>query len=170
MAFSATERTNDPFKLYDEAIRLLYRGEFEKAKAILADFEAHCPDRIDMVARASTFLKICESRSSQPPEEALEANEDPYLSGMVEHNLGNHRAAMARFKEAVQRTPAGDHVHLAMAAAETCQGNYSEALKHLKRAVELNRTNRYTALNDPDFEPLLKNEEFQKLTRRPGRK
>jgi len=171
MAFSATERKNDPFKLYDEAIRLLNKGEFEKARAILADFEIHCPDRIDMVARANTFLKICESRSSKPSEDTLEASQNPYLRGLVEHNLGHYRAAAAGFKEAMLEAPSGDHIHLAMAATEACQGNHAEALKHLGRAIELNRNNRYTALNDPDFEQLHRNEEFQKLVHpRSGRK
>ncbi|MFB3067907.1 MAG: hypothetical protein ACE1ZI_01440, partial [Acidobacteriota bacterium] len=72
--------------------------------------------------------------------------------------------ALANYSRALKLSKTDrDHILYAMAATALSVGNTDDALKHLEKAIQLNQENRFFAHNDPDFEPLTTNQEFQKL-------
>jgi hypothetical protein len=50
-----------------------------------------------------------------------------------------------------------------LASTLALKGDRGEAVKHLREAIDLNATNRVYARNDPDFEPIRDDENFQNL-------
>ncbi|MFQ5930471.1 MAG: hypothetical protein ACE5MK_12310 [Acidobacteriota bacterium] len=56
-----------------------------------------------------------------------------------------------------------DHIYYALAATELSTGNIDNALKYLKKAIEIKEENRFFAYNDPDFERLATNQKFREL-------
>ena len=66
-------------------------------------------------------------------------------------------------EHALQNNPKDEKVHYVLASTLALKGERREALEHLQQAIELNATNRVYARNDPDFEPLRDDENFQNL-------
>src|SRR2546426_631406 len=66
-------------------------------------------------------------------------------------------------EKALQANPKDEKVHYVLASTLAAKGDRREALEHLREAIELNATNRIYARNDPDFEPLRDDENFQNL-------
>jgi hypothetical protein len=50
-----------------------------------------------------------------------------------------------------------------MASTRALRGDREMAIRHLQEAITINATNRVYAQNDPDFEPIRGDDEFQNL-------
>jgi tetratricopeptide (TPR) repeat protein len=134
-------------KEFERGVSLLqkqsYSEALERFQAIVGSF----PQEKELTDRANVYLRICrnllERKEPQPRRP-----EDFFYHAVI---------------RALQAAPKDEKVHYVLASTLALKGERREALEHLREAIELNTTNRIYARNDPDFEPLRDDENFQNL-------
>jgi len=150
---------------YEQAIKLLYRGDYKKAQAGFESILKKYPDEKQVIARIEQFLRLCRKNSASlaaAPKGPVEL----YDAGVYEHNRGDYEKAIHYFSRALKKAgeePNLGAVHAAMAASYARMGSIEEALQNLKKAIEADEVNRFHAQHDPDFEALGVQEAFREL-------
>ncbi|MDD5541719.1 MAG: tetratricopeptide repeat protein [Acidobacteriia bacterium] len=156
------ERDPQAVKSYEAALKSFNQQEFSKARETFQKIIENFPTEKDIVARARAHISMCVqrmARSTPGPKTA----EDYYNLAIAHLNRREFDSARTAFEKALSMEPRGDHIFYGLAALESMQGQTSEALKHLQKAIQLNALNRVSAGRDPDFESLAKNPEFESL-------
>ncbi|MFQ5738216.1 MAG: tetratricopeptide repeat protein [Acidobacteriota bacterium] len=157
---SKKKSTKATYRLYEDALRLLYEKKYDKAHKALTRFQKQSADRLEIMPRVQSLLKVCERGLELPPKTA----EEMYDRGVLCHNRGDYEQALEYFNSALNESGSEqDHVYFAMAATEAQRGNAELALDNLKRSIELNEINRFSARYDPDFEPVSRQDQFRQL-------
>ena len=135
-----------------------YAEALERFEAIVGSF----PQERELTDRAGVYLRICrnllERKETQPRRP-----EDFFYYGVIRANEADYDEAVRLLEKALQAAPKDEKVHYVLASTLALKGERREALEHLREAIELNTTNRIYARNDPDFEPLRDDENFQNL-------
>lgn len=149
-------------KIFGQAIRLFNRQDFASAREAFSSFIETFPNEVEMVARAKTYITVCDQRLSRPPT-APRTAEALYDRGVFELNRGETEQAIAYFERALKSEHSADHVLYSLAAAHARLGMLGEALEELGRCVNKRESYRIQARRDPDFRPLYQNERFQEL-------
>jgi tetratricopeptide (TPR) repeat protein len=83
--------------------------------------------------------------------------------GVVLHNRGEFDQAVKYLRLAVAKHPRNEHALYCLAASQARAGEAEDALKALRSAITANPTSRSQARQDPDFERLRGEAEFQAL-------
>ncbi|MCS6805418.1 MAG: tetratricopeptide repeat protein [Blastocatellia bacterium] len=149
-------------KMFGQAVRQFYDHDFEKARRAFLDFIERFPEETDMVARARSYVAICNQRLQHPPSTPRNA-EALYNRGVIELNLGHVVEAVSFFEKALKYEPQAAHILYSLAAAHARMGLIEQAVKELKQAVEQRDTLRIQARHDSDFTNLYTHPEFQEL-------
>ncbi len=157
-----SKSTTSALSQLEKAIKLIYYKDFRRARAELSALIENHPSEIEIVARARSYLQICE-REEAAPRKQTASNDQIYTLGIVEHNRGNYDAAIAHFRQMLTRFPDADYVYYSLAASHALMGDPARALENLRKAVELNEANRVYARNDADFNSLHENRQFADL-------
>src|SRR5262245_8361784 len=135
-----------------------YSEAIERFQAIVGSF----PQEKELTDRAQVYLRICQNvleRKEPQPRKP----EDFFYYGVIMANEANYDEAVKLLEKALQANPKDEKVHYVMASTLAAKGDRREALEHLREAIELNATNRIYARNDPDFEPLRDDDNFQNM-------
>jgi Flp pilus assembly protein TadD len=105
---------------------------------------------LGMAHTASVYTRICSDRiaASQP---ALSTPEDLYNFAIALMNGRKFAEAEEHLRRALELAPSSDYVHYALAVCRGQRGDLAGARDSLRRAIDLNPRNLYTARNDPDF-------------------
>ena len=151
---------------YEQAMKLLHDKKYGTAQQALLKILEDFPNATEVGPRVHALLRVCEraiqTREAQSPSSA----EELFDLAVFYHNNGQYKKALTTLSHALKKAKRRlDHIFYAMAASELSLGNADDALKHLEKAVELNRDNRFFAQNDSDFESLASNVRFQELIR-----
>ncbi len=150
-------------RAFEQALRQFNRHEFAGARSAFEGLLAKFADQAEIVARARTYLAICEQRLGRTP--SVPRNVDAlYNQGVFELNKGNTTEAIELFEKALKVEPRADHVYYSLAAAYARLTNTSKALDALRRAIGIRPVQRSHARRDVDFASLRSNEDFQQLT------
>jgi tetratricopeptide (TPR) repeat protein len=149
--------------LLEKAIKLLYQKEFRRARLELESLVSDYSSEAEIVARARSYIQICQ-REENVRQKAAPTNDELYSLGVLEHNRGNYDAAIAYFRQSLDKRPNADYIFYSLAASLALKGEPGAALENLKRAVELNEDNRVYAKNDADFSRLHSHRDFAALT------
>jgi len=157
-----TRTTTAALALLEKGIKLIYQKEFKKARAELKSLLESYPAESEILARARSYLQICEREESVHRRPAL-GNEQIYTLGVMEHNRGDYEKAVAYFRNSLDKNQKSDHVYYSLAASLAMKGEGAEAIRNLRQAVELNEDNRVYAKNDSDFASLHGQKEFDDL-------
>ena len=156
------------YQLYERAVRWVYQKKHQEARSLFHKIRDKFPSELEVLDRVNTFLEICEGRLQKREKGSPSTAEEFFDHGVMDHNRGLHEKALESFSAALKLAKKDSgFIHYAMAAAEVSLGNHEEALKSLKRSIQIQEDHRFFAQNDPDFEPLMRNEEFQELVRSP---
>jgi len=147
-------------KEFERGVGLLqkqsYSEALERFQAIVTGF----PQEKELTDRAQAYTRICRNlldrREPQPRKP-----EDFFYYGVIKANEADYDEAVKLLDRALQNNPKDEKVHYVLASTLALKGERREALAHLQQAIELNATNRIYARNDPDFEPLRDDENFQ---------
>ncbi len=146
----AEQSREKQIRAYEEGMKLFHSGDFARAReAFQAALDG--PGR-DMAYSARVHVAVCERRLS-PPEVDLPSPEDHYNYAIALINRRDLKRALQHLNEALKNVRSGDHIHYALAICYGLQGDMDNASLHLRRAIELNPSNRVAARRDPDFEP-----------------
>jgi TolA-binding protein len=151
-----------PVRIFGEAVNLFNHHNFEKAREAFEKFVERFPNESEMVARARTYLAICDQRLARPPGTPRNA-EALYNQGVFELNRGQIEQAVRYFEKALKAEPEADHVLYSLAAAHARLGQIALALEELKQAVAKREVYRIQARRDPDFSALYSHPAFQDL-------
>lgn len=140
-------------KEFGSACTLLQKGDFGKAMEAFRSIALANPGERELVQRAETYVKICESRLAPEPGEPCTADHWYYL-GVILCNEGKHDEAIRYLGNALTQDPTSPKYLYARASAFAMQGNAQSAVADLRQAVLGDPTVRFQAVNDPDFEPI----------------
>jgi tetratricopeptide (TPR) repeat protein len=150
-------------RAFEQALRLFNRHDFSDARSAFEKILTQFGDQAEIVARARTYLAICEQRLSRVPSAPRDADA-LYDQGVFELNKGNIREAVDLFEKALKSQPRADHVLYSLAASYARLNDSPKALEALRRAIAIRSIHRPHARRDLDFASLRNNDEFQQLT------
>ena len=150
-------------RAFEQALRLFNRHDFGPARSAFVTVLAKFAEQAEIVARARTYLAICEQRLARSP--SVPRNPDAlYNQGVFQLNRGNTADAIDLFEKALKVEPRADHVFYSLAAAHARLDDTAKAMDSLRRAIGLRPIHRSHARRDLDFVGLRTNEDFQQLT------
>jgi tetratricopeptide (TPR) repeat protein len=146
-------------KQYENAVKLLYAQQYEKAKAVFEKLIQTFTDDKDIVERAKSHLRLCEQKIARKPP-VPRTVEDHYNLAITLMNSGKYEGAIENLNKALRYNPNCDYVFYALAATNCRTGNFDGALSNLKLAINLKPENRFLAQSDSDFELLMQDSRF----------
>ena len=149
--------------LFTKAMKLLHKGEFQKAGQQFTEILESFPEQTDILDRARSYSQLCarEARRSTPRPKEFD---DLLHYGVYLHNEGDFKGAMKALTQAAAIHPRNEHVLYCLAATQAQTGDTAAAMKALKSAISANEESKAQARLDPDFEPLREEAEFDELT------
>ncbi len=150
-------------RAFEQALRSFNRQDFAPAKSAFSSLLAKFTEQAEIVARARTYLAICEQRLARSP--SVPRNPDAlYNQGVFLLNKGDTPEAIELFEKALKVEPRADHVYYSLAAAHARLNDAAKAIEALRRAIRIRPVQRSHARRDLDFASLHTNEDFQQLT------
>ncbi|HLF84229.1 MAG TPA: tetratricopeptide repeat protein [Blastocatellia bacterium] len=150
-------------RAFEQALRLFNRQDFGTARSAFLSLLGKFAEQVEIVARARTYLAICEQRLARSP--SVPRNLDAlYNQGVFQLNRGNTAEAIELFEKALKVEPRADHVYYSLAAAYARLNDTPKAMEALRRAIGIRPVHRSHARRDLDFAGLRSNEDFQQLT------
>jgi tetratricopeptide (TPR) repeat protein len=157
-----TKTTSAALALLEKGIEHIFQKEFKKARGELKTLVATYPQEMDILARARSYLQICDREEASQKKPTI-TSDQLYALGVLEHNKANYDKAVSYFLQSIENHPNADYIYYSVAASLAMKGNLPESLKNLRKAVELNEDSRIYAKNDSDFSALQSQKEFQEL-------
>jgi tetratricopeptide (TPR) repeat protein len=155
--------TIEAVRAFEQALRLFNRHDFGSARSAFLAVLAKFAEQAEIVARARTYLAICEQRLARSP--SVPRNPDAlYNQGVFQLNRGNTEDAVDLFEKALKAEPRADHIFYSLAAAHARLNDTPKAMEALRRAIGIRPVHRSHARRDLDFVGLRSNEDFQQLT------
>jgi tetratricopeptide (TPR) repeat protein len=157
-----TKTTSAALALLGKGVELIFQKDFKKAKNELRSLLQMYPGELDIVARARSYIQICEREGANLKKPAASADQ-LYALGIMEHNKANYDAAISYFLQSLAKHPGADYIYYSIAASQAKKGDIAKAIENLHKAVELNEDSRIYAKNDTDFSALQTESEFAEL-------
>jgi predicted Zn-dependent protease len=148
-------------EVFEKGFRALQQRQYDKAAEILRSLVTSYPDEKELHERARVFLTICERQAAQArPPRTLEERLGVATLAL---NRGEAGQAIRMLGDLAREHPEHDHVHYLLAIAHGAAGEGSNAIAHLRRAIELRPSNRLLAVQDADLEALRGDPAFHAL-------
>ena len=157
-----TKTTSPALALLGKGVELIHKKDFKKAKNELQSLLQLYPGELDILARARSYIQICEREEVNLKKPAVTSDQF-YALGILEHNKSNYDAAISYFLQSLAKHPGADYIYYSIAAAHAKKGEVDKAIQNLRKAVELNEDSRIYAKNDADFVTLQTAPEFVEL-------
>jgi tetratricopeptide (TPR) repeat protein len=159
----SSQPQSDVYRLYEDALRLVHKKEFKKARTAFESIRERFPDDLEILAKANEYIRVCDRRLGSAGEP--QASGDELIDqGVMYHNLGDYKKALACYTQALeQKNTDKATIHYALAASEAAQGETAKAMENLKKAIAGRPELRFAARNDPDFQILNESLEFREL-------
>ena len=145
---------------FEAAMRLFHTRKLKEARDLFHQATTG-PER-DVAQRSKLHIAMCDRRLQQTVV-SLGSAEDYYNYGIALINSRNLPEARAHLEKGLQIAPAADHIHYALAVAQTLSGDLHGAHESLKRAIELEPRNRLSARQDSDLAALVNQPLFSGL-------
>lgn len=158
--------TREVFVVYEEALKAFHGTKYTNALKLFGKIEEGFPEETEVLARIKSFRKICERQLANNQKGGLEGEtaEAIFDLGVYYHNNGDFEKALELYAQALSKSKGNtDHVHYAVAATLSRQGNAAKAVESLKKAVAANSNCRFHASHDPDFGPIADDPGFRSI-------
>lgn len=143
----------DALKEYSAALELLQKGDFPAAREKFREVETKYPAEQGLVDRSKVYADICARKIEAAPEPPKTA-EEFYNQGVLKANDGDLAEAHEFLTLALQGEPESPRILYARATVKAMDGKVEEAVADLRRAIAVEPTIRYQAINDSDFEKI----------------
>jgi len=137
-------------KTYARGIEQLAGGDFAAAKQSFAEAVTVAVNEPELIQRARSYVAICERNLAAPPAEPVTA-EERYSRAVFLSNSGEWDAAVALFDQVLAEEPTSVRSLYARACTWALKGSTDHAVADLRRAITVDPTVRFQAVNDPDF-------------------
>ncbi len=150
-------------KEFERGVGHLHRQNYAEALERFQAIVQTYPQEKELLDRAQVYVRICRGMADRNKAPQPKKPEDFFYFGVIKANEADYDEAVKFLDRALQASPKDEKIHYVLASTLALKGDRQEALKYLREAIELNTTNRIYARNDPDFEPLRDEEDFQNL-------
>jgi tetratricopeptide (TPR) repeat protein len=149
--------------LYEKGLQALQAREFRQAADLLRSVLTNYPDEKELHERVQLYLNVCDRQSGPQREAAPSSVQEKLYAATLALNAGEYAQALGHIGEVIGDEPFNDHAHYMRAVVLTLRGELSAAVPSLLRSIELNPENRGLARQDPDLEPLRRDEGLRQI-------
>jgi len=149
--------------LYEKGLQALQAHEFRQAADLLRSVLTNYPDEKELHERVQLYLNVCDRQSGPQREAAPSSVQEKLYAATLALNAGEYAQALGHIGEVIGDEPFNDHAHYMRAVVLTLRGELPEAVPSLLRSIELNPENRGLARQDPDLEPLRRDEGLRQI-------
>lgn len=145
---------------YEAGLKALQERKYEKAKGHLE--KASASSFRELADRARQHLRVCEQHLAKAGN-SFKSAEEHYDYAVSMMNSGDYETAKAHFERILKQSPKADHVVYGLALLHALSGRVEESLTHLRKAIELNPSNRFQARNESDFGKMADDPRFTEM-------
>jgi tetratricopeptide (TPR) repeat protein len=151
---------------FELALAAFHKQDWRGAAVRLREVLKRFPGEIELGDRVQAYLRIAERQLEDTRFEPRTADEH-YHVGVLRMNSGQFDEAAGFFERSAALDARSDKARYALATVLSLKGDARGALRHLRRAIELNPENKVYAANDSDLELVRDDPEFIELVGRP---
>lgn len=156
----ADENRKKTLALYENALRLMQAGKYEKAHGIFNEMLAHAPH--DLADRIRMYIAACVAQISKGATN-FESHEERYDYAISLLNHGHYDDAREHFQAILLKNDAADYAFYGLALLASMTGENQKCIEHLTEAIRLNAQNRIQARSDSDFDGVADDPRFTEL-------
>ena len=153
----AREKT---LRLYEEALKLMQAGKYEKAHAAFNEMLETAPQ--DLADRVRMYIAACVSHISKGTTD-FASHEERYDYAISLLNDGHYEDAREHFEQILLKNDTADYAFYGMALLASMTGDTQKCIDHLTEAIRLNSQNRIQARSDSDFDGVADDPRFTEL-------
>ncbi len=145
---------------YQNALKLMQEGKFEKASTLFQNLMADAAPELQ--ERSRVYLAVC-ARNAKQEARTFASSEEHYDYAISLLNTGFYDEAREQFEAILQTNPGADYALYGFAILESMTGQVEGCLEHLQRAIDINPRNRIQARTDSDFQDMSDDPRFTEL-------
>ena len=146
--------------LYEEALKLLQSGKYEKAHEAFNAMLAGSPP--DLAASIRMYINACVLQI-QKGKTSFASHEEQYDYAISLLNEGLYEDAKEHFQKILDQKADADYAFYGLAVLASMTGDTHTCLKHLTEAIHHNPKNRIQARSDSDFQDMADDPRFTDL-------
>lgn len=154
------EMRQKTLKLYEEALKLMQSGKYEKAHAAFNEMLDSAPQ--DFADRIRMYIAACVSHITKG-NTSFASHEERYDYAISLLNEGHYDDAREHFEEILLKNSAADYAFYGLALLASMTGDTQKCIDHLTEAIRLNGQNRIQARSDSDFDSVADDPRFTEL-------
>jgi tetratricopeptide (TPR) repeat protein len=158
-AGDAAQRKNT-LALYENALKLMQTGKFEKAHLAFAEMLESAP--ADFADRIRMYIAACVAQIDKGSAN-FETHEERYDYAISLLNHGLYEDARQHLQDILLKDNAADYAFYGLALLSSMTGDTQSCIDHLTEAIRLNSQNRFQARLDSDFESVADDPRFTEL-------
>jgi len=152
---------------YEKALQSFHKKSYTKAgeafKKIIDTYkESEFYSVLEIQTRAKVYQSMAKSQT-HPLTVKLESPQDHVWEGVYQLNAGNVDKAMEFFLHAEKNNYRDAYLYFLMAAAYLRKEDTANALRYVEKCLKKDEQYKVIVYNEPDFEPLLQDQDFLKL-------
>jgi tetratricopeptide (TPR) repeat protein len=146
--------------LYEDALRLVQAGKYDKAQAAFNAMLADSP--ADLAASIRMYINACVQQINKG-KTTFQSHEERYDYAISLLNEGHYEDAREHFKAILAEDGAADYAFYGLAVLASMTGDTHTCLEHLTEAIRRNPRNRIQARADSDFQDMADDPRFTEL-------
>ena len=156
----ADENRKKTLALYENALRLMQAGKYEKAHGIFNEMLANAPG--DLADRIRMYIAACVAQISKGAT-SFETHEERYDYAISLLNHGHYDDAREHFQAILLKKDTADYAFYGLALLASMTGENQKCIEHLTEAIRLNSQYRIQARSDSDFNGVADDPRFTEL-------
>jgi predicted Zn-dependent protease len=152
---------------YGKALQLFHKKSFHKASAafklIIETYkDSEFYSVLEIQTRSKVYHTITQAQL-HPLAIKLETLQDYIWEGVYQLNAGNTDKALELFSHAEKENQKDAYLYYLMATAYIKKEDTANSLRYVEKCLKKDAYYKVIVYNEPDFEPLLQNQEFLNL-------
>jgi predicted Zn-dependent protease len=152
---------------YEKALQLFHKKSYHKAEAAFKQIIDTYKDSefysvLEIQTRVKVHYAITQSKL-HPQTVPLRSVEDYVWEGVFQLNAGDTDKALELFNHAEKENHKDAYLYYLMAAAYLRKEDSVASLRYVEKCIKKDATYKVLIYNEPDFEPLLQNQDFLNL-------
>jgi len=152
---------------YEKALRLFHKKSYHKANAAFKQIiETYKDSEFYSVLEIQTRVKVhytITQAQLHPVKIKLETMQDYVWEGVYQLNAGNTDKALELFSHAEKENHKDAYLYYLIAAAYLKKEDTANSLRYVEKCLKKDAYYKVIVYNEPDFEPLLQNQDFLNL-------
>jgi tetratricopeptide (TPR) repeat protein len=146
--------------LYEDALRLMQDGKYEKAHVAFDKMLAASP--ADLAASIRMYINACLLQVNKG-KTSFASHEERYDYAISLLNDGHYEDAREQFQKILAENSSADYAFYGLAVLASMTGDTHTCLEHLTEAIRQNPRNRIQARSDSDFQDMADDPRFTEL-------